>query len=108
MTVLSWRGEDATRQASRRDVNERRADTFVCECGDVDCARTVRLSRSEYETVRGQGNHFVIVANHENPDAESVVTENTRFAVVETLAGEASKIALRTDPRPPFSGPTGA
>lgn len=103
MTVLSWRRQDATRQADRRDVNERRADTFVCECGDAGCSGTVDLSRTEYETVRGYGNHFVIVANHENPDAESVVTENGRFAVVETLAGEASKIALRTDPRPPFS-----
>lgn len=99
------------RQAHRRDVNEsiedavwgkgpqRRSDTYVCECGDPGCTRTVSLSLSEYETVRAHPNHFVIVTNHENPEAESVVTESKRFAVVETLVGEASKVGLRTDPR---------
>ncbi len=107
----SWRRQDATRQAHRRDVNEsiehaggptasqRRVDNFVCECGDPNCARTICLSLAEYEMVRARANHFVIATNHENPDAESVVRENTRFAVVETLVGEASKVALRTDPR---------
>ena len=104
----SWRRSEATRQAHRRFTNERRVDTFVCECGDPRCFGRLDLSRAEYETVRAYPNHFVIVANHENPDAESVVTENNRFAVVETLVGEASKIALRTDPRALFPGVTQA
>ena len=107
----SWHRRDARRQAHRRDVNEsledaerefapqRRLATFLCECGDPACDKPVCLSLSEYETVRAYPNHFVIVTNHENPEVESVVTESTRFAVVETLVGEASKIALRTDPR---------
>ena len=114
--MSSWRAQEATRQAHRRDVNEsiedaagstapeRRVDTFVCECGDPRCARTVSLSLSEYETVRAHPNHFVVAANHENPDAEWVVTEGERFAVVETLVGEASKVALRTDPRALYLG----
>jgi hypothetical protein len=106
--VPSWRRGEATRQAHRRNRNERRVDIFVCECGDPHCFGRLNLSRTEYETVRAYPNHFVILANHENPDAESVVTENNRFAVVETLVGEASKIALRTDPRALFPGATQA
>ena len=109
--VDSWHRQDARRQAHRRDVNESREGaeracptrprlaTFVCECGDPGCGKPVRLSVSEYETVRAHPRHFLIVTNHENPETESVVIESTRFAVVETLVGQASKIALRTDPR---------
>jgi hypothetical protein len=111
ITVASWRKQEATRQAQRRDVNEttehvgggmafhRRVDDFVCECGDPNCATNICLSPAEYESVRAYPNHFAIATNHENPDAESVVSENDRYAVVATLAGEASKVALRTDPR---------
>ena len=118
MAVPSWRAREATRQAHRRDKNEliehacdgihptKRVDNFVCECGDPACARMLALTLSEYETVRAHPKHFVIAANHENPDAESLVTENIRFSVVETLVGEASKVALRTDPRALYSGGT--
>jgi hypothetical protein len=41
----------------------------------------------------------VVVANHENPEVERVVRESSCYAVIETLAGEASKTALRTSPR---------
>ena len=109
--MLSWRGQDATRQAHRRDVNESVGDaaggmsperclnSFICECGDPRCARTVCLSLAEYESVRAYPTHFVIATNHENPDVEYVLEESARFAIVATLCGEASKIALRTDPR---------
>ena len=74
----SWRGQDATRQAHRRDVNESigavggmfsegQRDNFVCECGDPRCGRTVTLSLSEYERVRAHPNHFVVATNHETP-----------------------------------------
>ena len=116
----SWRTQEATRQARRRDVNESTEDRgrtggsrpgmhdFVCECGDPACTRTVCLSSPEYEMVRASPTHFVIAVNHENPEVECVVTESARFAVVETLVGQASKVALRTDPRPCYSGRTQA
>ena len=49
--------------------------------------------------MRERPNHFLIMLNHENPEVECVISEAERFAVVETLLGEASKVALRTDPR---------
>lgn len=106
----SWRRQEATEQARRREANESTedsmqktgrspADMFFCECSDPRCDRTVRVTIQEYESVRERPNHFLIVLNHENPEVECVITETERFAVVETLAGEASKVALRTDPR---------
>jgi hypothetical protein len=59
----------------------------------------VTVTIQEYESVRKRPNHFLIVLNHENPEVECLISETERFAVVETLTGEASKVALRTDPR---------
>jgi hypothetical protein len=94
---------EAIRQAHQREVNEASDGVFVCECGDPGCTQTVSLSLPEYEKVRAFPNHFVIATNHENPEVEWVVSESERFAIVETLVGEASKIARRTDPRALYS-----
>lgn len=37
--------------------------------------------------------------NHENPEMESIVEQNERFAVVETFAGESSRVSRETNPR---------
>ena len=113
IAVADWRRQEATEQARRRDANESIEDSmkstgrldpnsFFCECGDPRCDRTVTATIPEYESVRERPNHFLIMLNHENPEVESVISEAERFAVVETLAGEASKVALRTDPRSPY------
>jgi hypothetical protein len=39
------------------------------------------------------------VTDHEDPQVERLISENARFAIVETLPGTASRIALRSDPR---------
>jgi hypothetical protein len=54
---------------------------------------------AEYERVRAHATRFAVAVNHENPEAESVVEQNSRFAVVETYAGAASRIARELDPR---------
>ena len=113
MVMDGWRRQEATQQALRRDANESIEvcstrtgrhplldNLFLCECGDPRCMRTLHLSLAEYESVRAWPTHFLIAANHENPEVESVVSEMDRFAVIETLTGEASKVALRTNPRP--------
>ena len=104
----NWHRQDAAQQAQRRDANELHdaGDDYVCECGDPHCSRIVHLSLAEYESVRAWPTHFLIAANHENPEVESVISELDRFAVIETLTGEASKVALRTNPRPLY--PAGA
>jgi hypothetical protein len=115
VTMDNWRAQEAAKQAHSRDLNEsvaklsqgggakNRVEIFACECGDPGCRGHVSLSIAEYESVRARPDRFVVVANHENPEVERVVREGTRYAVIERLAGEASKTALRSNPRRTWS-----
>jgi hypothetical protein len=109
--MTSWRLQEAAKQAHSRDLNESVAklsakrgaedgtEVFSCECGDPSCNGHVCLNMTEYEAVRAYPVRFVVLANHENPEVERVVTEGIRYSIIETLAGEASKTALRSNPR---------
>ena len=118
--MVSWRERDARNEARFRDQNEwiEAASesfgaaplasessgavplmTFVCECGDGSCTQTIELTKAEYESVRSVANRFAIVPNHENPEAEVVVSECSRFAEVDKIEGCALSVALETDPR---------
>ncbi|HMJ94946.1 MAG TPA: hypothetical protein VK486_03790 [Thermoleophilaceae bacterium] len=74
-------------------------DSFRCECGDEDCLCAIRLTSMEYESVRAYATHFAIARNHENPESEQLIEEHERFAVVETVSGDAVKLARKSDPR---------
>ena len=74
-------------------------DSFVCECGDRGCTRVISLTLEEYASVRAYATHFAISRDHENPESERVITEGERFAVIETVSPEATKLARRSDPR---------
>ena len=102
----------ASNEALFREVNERvkekteafssDADApelfdFLCECARKSCLDHVQLMISEYELVRGEPTHFVLVPGHELPEAEIVRAENGRFVVVEKIVEEA--MLERTDPR---------
>ena len=100
----------ARTQALSRELNEEiehfperpRSDEYdriLCECGHPNCRRQLELTQPEYEQVRAHASRFIVALNHENPETESVVEQNERFAVVETYAGAASDIARETDPR---------
>lgn len=108
--MSAWHDREARNQALFREVNERieqlpeglgadEHDRLICECGNTDCTKPIELTRAEYERVRGYASRFIIALNHENPETESVVEQNERFAVVQTYAGASSRIARETDPR---------
>ena len=109
----SWRERESETQARSRDENESTArarasapagggmSPFRCECGDEACTCAIRLTAAEYESVRAYGTHFAIARNHENPESEHLIEEHDRFAVVETVSGDAAKFARRSDPRQP-------
>lgn len=108
--MRGWREKDARNQALFREVNERieqvneTFDTdgkgsFVCECGNPECTQAIAVTRAEYARIRGCASRFAIALNHENPETETLIEQNDRFAVVETYAGQASEIARETDPR---------
>jgi hypothetical protein len=105
-----WRDKEARNQALFREVNERirqiAADSgadgqnrLICECGNPECTEPIELTAAEYQRVRGHASRFIVALNHENPETESIVEQNDRFAVVETYAGASSRIARETDPR---------
>ena len=41
----------------------------------------------------------MLALDHENPAVEIIVSDNERFAVAETLVGQASRIPEETNPR---------
>src|SRR5687767_5683676 len=83
-----------------REVNERVRETnetfdvrtgdaeFVCECGTASCVERVRMSLAEYEQVRAEPTHFLIVPGHEGPAVERVVRREQGFWVVRKEVGE--------------------
>ena len=109
--MVSWRARESAKQARCREQNESTAlaragaaadgvqSSFRCECGDADCRCSIMLTLSEYELVRGDARHFAVARDHENPEGEHVIGENARFAVVELVTAEATKLARRSDPR---------
>jgi hypothetical protein len=95
---------------SFRDINERLHEgmqqvpdnptllEFICECGDRDCEEHVRITPGEFEQIRRDSRHFVIVPGHAIPDAERVISTGDRFEVVEKI-GEAVALADAEDDR---------
>jgi hypothetical protein len=109
--MIDWHARAARHRTLVRDANEwistkavtanhpDGADHFSCKCDDAACGEMVSLTRREYESVRASPTRFLIVADHEDPQVEHLISENARFAIVETLPGSPSRIALRSDPR---------
>lgn len=72
---------------------------YLCECGDGRCDHSISLMRAEYESVRASPTCFAIARDHENPETDTIVAENDRFATVERSFGEPARIARNSDPR---------
>lgn len=94
-------------EAVFREVNERireittyhRDAEFLCECADPTCAQPIALELDEYERVRRDTAQFLVVPGHDDPDVETVVRTNDRFAVVRKKPGVPAEVAVETDPR---------
>src|SRR6266568_9116314 len=93
--MLDWLEQEVMNEVKTRRRNEwieetndsydahAAADDYACECSDAGCTTTISLTRIEYEAVRGDGTHFAIAVNHENPMVDRVVSESERYAVVQ-------------------------
>jgi hypothetical protein len=112
---MSEQGSDRLERAARnqslfREVNERLEGlaeafqhaavdaVFVCECADMHCVEQLDMTVTEYETIRRDGNSFVVSPGHVYLDVETVEAENERY-VVAAKVGEGGRIALENDPR---------
>ena len=71
----------------------------VCECGDGACAEQIEIAVEDYERVRSDATHFVIIPGHEIADVEDVVEKNDTFDVVRKHEGGPAELAREKDPR---------
>jgi hypothetical protein len=109
--MSDWKDQEVRNEARSRDRNEwieenrgppeavTATQVYVCECGDASCREHVNLTQPEYEAVRGYATRFVIAVDHENPEIDQVVSEGSRFTVVQKVAGRPARIARQTSLR---------
>jgi hypothetical protein len=101
----------ADNEALFRSINERievlneAFDSFgygewTCECPDVQCIQTIRMTTAEYEAVRAHPARFAVAPSeaHVRPEVEAVVVRSERYWVVEKH-GEAADLAAELDER---------
>lgn len=100
----------ANTEALFRDVNERIAESadrfsadeaeFVCECADPECAERIPAALEEYESVRADGTHFIVVPGHEDTRVERVIEQpHPRLAVIQKFNNVVARTVRRLDPR---------
>jgi hypothetical protein len=99
----------ARTEAIFREVNEAIAKTaesfeseeaeFVCECADPDCAHRVKASLDEYERVRSDGTHFLLLPGHEEPSVERVIHRDAGYWIVEKFSDALARNVRRLNPR---------
>jgi hypothetical protein len=92
-----------------RDVNERIAESaerfgaeeaeFVCECHDAGCTHRVESTLEQYEEVRSDPTHFLLVDGHEADDIERVVARRRGGVVVEKFGRVVTRLVRQMNPR---------
>ena len=71
---------------------------FRCECARLGCNLLVELTMSEYEHVRSDPRHFLMIPDHEVPEVETVIDRKPGYVIVEKQA-RAGEQAEENDPR---------
>jgi hypothetical protein len=71
---------------------------YLCECDSPECYGRVKATRGEYESVRAEPTHFIVLPGHEDLRVERVALSNDRFLIVEKQ-GAAAQDARESDPR---------
>jgi hypothetical protein len=89
---------ESLQDSVRRTRNDDDLAGFVCECGDGECEKIVRLRLSDYEQIRQDSLLFFVVPGHELPDAEDVVDRREGYLVVRKHEDVAPR-TQRDDPR---------
>ena len=71
---------------------------FRCECARLGCNLLVEVKLADYERLRSNPRHFVMIPGQEIPEVERVVEHGDGYLVVEKR-DEAGEHAEETDPR---------
>jgi hypothetical protein len=56
---------------------------FLCECGDIRCTRTLRMTLEEFDEIRSDARRFAVVPGHGRDEVEAVVERGSRYDVVQ-------------------------
>jgi hypothetical protein len=72
---------------------------FICECADTTCTRILRVRRDEYDAVRSDPTHFLVVPGHEvcnvdGVEVAHVLAREPGYSIMEKI-GTAGEIARR-------------
>lgn len=99
----------AQTEALFRDVNERIAESaerfgsetaeFVCECADPSCTHRIETTLDQYQAVRDDATHFLVVPGHEDTEIERVIELRPRRATVEKFERVVAATVRRLNPR---------
>jgi hypothetical protein len=71
---------------------------FICECATSGCFERLSLTLPEYERVRQDGAHFILIAGHQDIEVEQVIEVHDNYVVVEK-DGVAGLVAHEANPR---------
>jgi hypothetical protein len=71
---------------------------FRCECAQLGCTELIELSVNDYERVRENPLHFIVLPGHERPEVEIVIDSRPGYMVVQKI-DQAGETAIATDPR---------
>ncbi|MDP8944280.1 MAG: hypothetical protein M3N16_09210 [Actinomycetota bacterium] len=97
----------ARNEASYRELNEAIASReqpaagplmLLCECGYENCTQALHIPVADYEAVRANSRHFLVLEGHEIDDVERVVERRPGWLVVEKPE-DAAHIVDPRDPR---------
>lgn len=55
---------------------------FFCECSDINCKDTIRISLGDYGRVHAERDSFTVKPGHENPAIEEVTSSGPDYLVV--------------------------
>ena len=69
---------------------------FLCECADPNCDAYIELTQGEYEVVRGDPTHFLVLPDHVYPEVETIVDDRGRYVVVEKF-GAGGRVVVAID-----------
>jgi hypothetical protein len=97
--------EAAATQAVFREVNERvhmlqqewgtpEVD-FICECADAMCSGALHVPTADYERVRSNPLHFVVIPEHLVGGAELLVERGAGYWIVEVAETESAYVSSR-------------
>jgi hypothetical protein len=96
----------AANESVHRTMNERRENAAPrlatsmrceCECFRAECGSSFEITIADYEAVRADGRHFVVIPGHESDD-ESIISRTESYFVIEKT-GEQGRMADSLDPR---------